>query len=121
MQTIKLFLRKIQICTQHFASSSKGTLDLRGRHPLSSGQGGGVLWPSLMPGALQKRVGRPLAQIGGFSLLTEEAGIGALGFLGMDHVCGKVPCLVGLYNRDMEGGLPQHPSGTGWAQWSFSL
>lgn len=74
-----------------------------------------------MPGALQKRVGKPLPQIGGFSLLTEEAGIGALGFLGMDHDCGKVPCLMGLYNRDMEGGLPQHPSGAGWAQWSFPL
>lgn len=57
----------------------------------------------------------------GVFLLTEETRIGALGFLVVDNCdCGKVPCLMGLHSRDLEGDLPEHPSGTGWVQQSFS-
>lgn len=104
MQTANFFLRKIQICMPHFASSSRGILDLRGRLPLSSERGSSD--PSFTSGVLQKRVGKPRLWVGGVLLLTGEAGTGALGFLGVDHCdCGKVPCLMGSPSRDMQGGF----------------
>ena len=64
MQTINLFLRKIQIFTQHFAPYSKGALDPRGRLSLSSRGSSG---PSFPLSVLQNWVWKPLPWMQGVS------------------------------------------------------
>lgn len=109
MQTANFFLRKVQICMQHLAASSMGTLDLRGRLPLNSEWGSGPSFTS----SSAKQSWKTIALDGGVLLLT-ETGIGDLGFLGLDlYDGGKVPSLMGLHSRDLEGGLPEHPRAQG--------
>ena len=65
MQIINLFLRKIQIFTQHLAS--KEAIGPRRQFFLTSE---GLLGPSVTPGVLQDRLLKPLSWVQGVSFLS---------------------------------------------------